>query len=127
MGERVEAVLTPGSHGSTFGGNPIAAAGALHVLERVDEKLLAEVREKSEFLRKTFEGAKGIKSVSGMGLMLGLETERPAGEIVAECREAGVLVLTAKTKVRLLPPLNIPMELLQKAAEIIKRVAGETV
>ncbi len=127
MGERAEKVLTPGSHGSTFGGNPIAAAGALHVLERVDEQLLAEVREKSAYLCKTFEGARGIKSVSGMGLMLGLETERPAAEIVAECRELGVLVLTAKTKVRLLPPLNIPMELLQKAAEIIKKVAGEEV
>ena len=126
MGERTAEVLTPGSHGSTFGGNPIAAAGALHVLQRVDDALLQEVREKSAYLRKTFEGAKGIKSVSGMGLMLGLETVRPAGEIVARCRELGVLVLTAKTKVRLLPPLNIPMELLEKAAEIIKKAAGET-
>ena len=125
MGARTEGVLTPGSHGSTFGGNPIAAAGALHILERLNDQLLAEVREKSAYLCKTFEGAKGIKSVSGMGLMLGLETERPAAEIVAACREEGVLVLTAKNKVRLLPPLNIPMELLQKAAEIIKKVAGE--
>ncbi len=123
MGERVESVLTPGSHGSTFGGNPIAAAGALHILERVDEELLAEVREKSAYLIERFSGAEGIKSVSGMGLMLGLETERPAAEIVARCRELGVLVLTAKTKVRLLPPLNIPMELLKKAADIILQVA----
>ncbi len=127
MGERVESVLTPGSHGSTFGGNPIAAAGALHILERIDDKLLAEVNEKSAYLVQTFSGAAGIKSVSGMGLMLGLETEHPAAEVVAGCRELGVLVLTAKNKVRLLPPLNIPMELLQKAAEIIKKVAGDKV
>ncbi len=125
MGERAEAVLTPGSHGSTFGGNPIAAAGALHILERLDDVLLAEVQEKSTYLFKTFTGAPGIKSVSGMGLMVGLETERPAGEIIDRCREMGVLVLKAKDKVRLLPPLNIPMELLKKAAEIILKVAKE--
>ncbi|MBQ8893896.1 MAG: acetylornithine/succinylornithine family transaminase [Clostridia bacterium] len=125
LGERAEAVLTPGSHGSTFGGNPIAAAGALHILNRVNDALLQEVQEKSDYLFKTFAGKPGIKSVSGMGLMIGLETERPAGEIVARCRELGVLVLTAKTKVRLLPPLNIPMELLKKAADVIIKVAGE--
>ena len=125
MGERAEAVLTPGSHGSTFGGNPIAAAGALHILERLDDVLLAEVQEKSTYLFKTFTGAPGIKSVSGMGLMVGLETERPAGEIIDRCREMGVLVLKAKDMVRLLPPLNIPMDLLKKAAEIILKVAKE--
>lgn len=125
MGERVEDVLGPGSHGSTFGGNPIAAAGALHILERVDEDLLAEVREKSEYLIKTFTDAPGIKSVSGMGLMLGLETARPAGEVIDRCRELGVLVLKAKDKVRLLPPLNIPMDLLQKAVNIILEVVKE--
>ncbi len=125
LGERVEEVLVPGSHGSTFGGNPIAAAGALHILERIDDTLLRQVQEKSAYLTERFTGAAGIKSVSGMGLMLGLETERPAAEIVARCRELGVLVLTAKTKVRLLPPLNIPMELLKKAADVILKVAGE--
>jgi acetylornithine/N-succinyldiaminopimelate aminotransferase len=125
MGARVEEVLGPGSHGSTFGGNPIAAAGALHVLERIDEALLAEVREKSEYLIHAFTGAAGIKSVSGMGLMLGLETERPAGEVIDRCREQGVLVLKAKDKVRLLPPLNIPMELLQKAVSVILQVVKE--
>ncbi|MBQ6824900.1 MAG: acetylornithine/succinylornithine family transaminase [Clostridia bacterium] len=125
MGERVEEVLTPGSHGSTFGGNPIAAAGALHVLNRVDEKLLKEVREKSAYLIERFTDAEGIKSVSGMGLMLGLETEKPAAEVVARCRELGVLVLTAKTKVRLLPPLNIPMALLEKAADVIIQAVKE--
>ncbi|MBQ7936155.1 MAG: aspartate aminotransferase family protein [Clostridia bacterium] len=119
MGERVEGVLTPGSHGSTFGGNPVCAAGAVYILSQITDDLLADVREKSEYLFKTFEGAPGIESVSGMGLMMGLETARPAGEVVDRCRERGVLVLKAKEKVRLLPPLNIPMELLQKAAEVI--------
>lgn len=123
IGERAENVLTPGSHGSTFGGNPIAAAGALHILERLDDALLAEVREKSAYLFNAFQNAEGIKSVSGMGLMIGLETARDAGEIVAACRKAGVLVLKAKEKVRLLPPLNIPMDLLEKAAGVILAAA----
>lgn len=123
FGAKTENVFSPGMHGSTFGGNPIAANGALSILERIDEKLLGEVREKSDFIKKSLSGAKGIKSVTGLGLMLGIETEKPAGEIVKKCMDNGVLVLTAKTKVRLLPPLNIPMELLGKAVEIIKNAA----
>ncbi len=123
LGERVEEVLTPGSHGSTFGGNPIAAAGAVHILSRIDEQMLSEVQEKSAYLTERFADAEGIQSVSGMGLMLGLETKRPAGEIVDRCRELGVLVLKAKEKVRLLPPLNIPMDLLKKAADVILQAA----
>ena len=125
LGERVEQVLDAGSHGSTFGGNPIAAAGALHVLSRIDDAMLQEVRAKSAYLIEKFTNAPGIKSVSGMGLMLGLETERPAGEVIAACREAGVLVLKAKDKVRLLPPLNIPMDLLKKAADVILTAVKE--
>ncbi len=123
LGERVEEVLTPGSHGSTFGGNPIAAAGAVHILSRIDDRMLSEVKEKSAYLMERFKDAEGIRSVSGMGLMLGLETERPAGEVVDRCRELGVLVLKAKEKVRLLPPLNIPMDLLKKAADVILKAA----
>ena len=123
LGERVEEVLTPGSHGSTFGGNPIAAAGAVHILSRIDEQMLAEVQEKSVYLIEKFKNAPGIRSVSGMGLMLGLETDRPAGEVLDRCRALGVLVLKAKEKVRLLPPLNIPMDLLKMAAEVILQAA----
>ena len=119
MGERAENVLTPGTHGSTFGGNPVCAAGAVYILSQINEELLTEVQKKSEYLFKKFQDALGIKSVSGMGLMIGLETDRSAGEVVDRCRERGVLVLKAKEKVRLLPPLNIPMELLEKAAEVI--------
>ena len=94
------------------------------MLSRIDDALLAEVREKSAYLFDTFQGAPGIESVSGLGLMIGLKTKKPAGEIVAACMEKGVLCLTAKDKVRLLPALNIPMDLLRKAAEIIKAVCA---
>lgn len=120
LGEKVENILTPGSHGSTFGGNPIACAGAYNIVSRIDNELLDGVKSKSEYIFKELSSADGIKSVSGMGLMIGLETVKDAKEVVAACREKGVLVLTAKTKVRLLPPLNIPDELLKQAVEIIK-------
>ena len=120
LGDKVKDTLTPGSHGSTFGGNPVACAGAYSIISRIDDKLLRSVKEKSEYIFEKLNGADGIKSVSGMGLMIGLETEKDAKEIVALCREKGVLVLTAKNKVRLLPPLNIPSELLEKAVNIIK-------
>lgn len=120
LGEKLETIFAPGDNGSTFGGNPAVCAGALNVLSRLDEELLAGVRERSEKIRASLEGAEGVKSVTGLGLMLGIETERPAKDVIAECRERGVLVLSAKTKVRLLPALNIPMELLERAIDVIK-------
>lgn len=119
FGEKTQDVLVPSSHGSTFGGNPVCAAAALNVVDRIDENLLNEVIKKGNYIKETLCGKDGIKSVSGLGLMLGLETEKPAAEIVQKCRENGVIVITAKTKVRLLPPLNIPWELLQKAVDVI--------
>ena len=120
ISEKCKDVLGFGDHGSTFGGNPVSCAGAISILSRIDEDLLAEVRAKSDFLFKTFKGAEGIESVSGMGLMIGLKTIKPASEVVAKCMENGVLCLTAKDKVRLLPALNIPMAKLKQAASIIK-------
>ncbi|MBE6702789.1 MAG: aspartate aminotransferase family protein [Ruminococcaceae bacterium] len=125
LGEKVQNVLGFGDHGSTYGGNPIASAGACNVISRIDEKLMAEVAEKGAYLKKTFSGAKGVRSVSGMGLMIGIETEKPAAEVVKACMAKGVLCLTAKNKVRLLPALNIPVEQLKKAAEIILSVIAE--
>lgn len=119
LSEKVQNVLGFGDHGSTFGGNPVCCAAAYSVLSRMDTALLAGVKEKSAFLRKTFTGAPGIEAVSGLGLMLGLKTTRPASDVVADCLQNGVLCLTAKDKVRLLPALNIPMDLLQKATEVI--------
>lgn len=123
MTDKIAACLTPGSHGSTFGGNPVSAAGALSVIKRIDEKLLAEVTKKSEYIKNELTASPGILSVSGLGLMIGIKTEKSADEIVAFCRENGVLVIKAKDKVRLLPALNIPFDLLSKAVEIIKKAA----
>lgn len=125
LGEKVENVLGYGDHGSTFGGNPVCCAGALSILQRLDSAFLEEVREKGDYIRRTLQGAKGIQSVTGMGLMVGILPEKPASEVVQKCVGAGVLCLTAKDKVRLLPALNIPMETLGKALDIIKKVCAE--
>lgn len=120
LGDKVKNVFTAGSHGSTFGGNPVCCAAALNVISRIDEALLAEVRQKSDYIIGEMLGAKGVKSVSGMGLMLGIETEKDANEVIDKCRENGVLVIKAKNKVRLLPALNIPWEQLRKAVGVLK-------
>ena len=126
MGEKAEGVLGFGDHGSTFGGNPVCAAGACSILSRIDEELLASVREKSDYVMKAFENAKGVKSVSGLGLMIGIEPETvAAGDIVKKCIQNGVLCLTAKNKVRLLPALNIPMEDLKAATEVLLAAFAE--
>ena len=120
LGEKTEYVLGPGDHGSTFGGNPVCCAGALSVIDRIDDSLLKSVKKKSTMIFSAFSGAPGIESVSGMGLMIGIKTVKPAAEVVRICMENGVLCLTAKDKVRLLPALNIPEETLEKAIMIIK-------
>ena len=125
LGKKTANVLGFGDHASTFGGNPVCCAAACSILSRIDDTFLAQVRKKSEYLFETFRGAPGIEYVSGMGLMIGLKTVRPAAEVVRDCIGRGVLCLTAKDKVRLLPALNIPDELLQKAAAVIKSVAAQ--
>ncbi len=121
LNEKVEDVFGFGSHGSTFGGNPVACAGAVSVIKRIDTELLKSVKEKSDYIVNSLKGANGVKSVSGMGLMLGIETEKDASEVINYCIENGVLVIKAKNKVRLLPALNIPSQLLEKAVQIIKK------
>lgn len=125
LGEKVENVFTPGSHGSTFGGNPVCCAGALNILSRLDDALLREVSEKSEYIFSEMSGADGVESVSGLGLMIGIKTKKPAKEVVSECMKNGVLALTAKDRVRLLPALNIPFDLLKKALGILKNACAE--
>ena len=121
LGEKVKDVFSPGTHGSTFGGNPAVCAGALNIINRIDKKLLAEVSRKSKYIFDELNGADGVKSVSGLGLMIGIETEKDANQIINECIENGVLVIKAKNKIRLLPALNIPDSLLEKAIKILKK------
>lgn len=118
--ERVENTLLCGDHGSTFGGNPIAAAGALNIISRLDDNVLAGVRERSEYIFSELCGAEGIIGVTGLGLMIGIETEKPVGNVISACMEMGVLPIKAKNKLRLLPALNIPMDILKRAIDIIK-------
>ena len=110
---------------STYGGNPVACAGALSVIERLDDNFLGSVRRRSGYVFATLANAPGIESVSGLGLMVGIKTTKPAKEVVAKCLEKGVLCLTAKDKVRLLPALNIPMDDLCRALDILKEVCAE--
>ena len=125
MNDKTQNVLGFGDHGSTYGGNPVCCAGAISVIERIDEKLLDQVVLKSKYVFDTLLNAKGVESVSGMGLMIGIKTTRPAKEIISECIENGVLCLSAKDKVRLLPALNIDFETLKKAVEIIKTACAK--
>ena len=120
MGEKVQDVLTPGDHGSTFGGNPVACAGGVSILSRIDDALLEGVRRRSAYIFEQLTGAPGVESVSGLGLMIGVKTVRPAREVVMKCLDNGVLYLTAKDRVRLLPALNIPMDLLERAVAVLK-------
>ena len=120
LGERAETLFSAGLNGSTFGGNPVCAAGALSVLSRIDEPLLSAVREKSKYIFDSLTGATGVKSVSGLGLMIGIECEKDAGAVINACMARGVLVIKAKNKVRLLPALNIPWEQLKTAINILK-------
>jgi acetylornithine/N-succinyldiaminopimelate aminotransferase len=125
LGEKVQNIFGYGDNGSTFGGNPVSCAAAISIIDRIDDKLMDEVRAKSDYVFKAFENADGVESVAGMGLMIGIKTVKPAGEVVKACIDKGVLCLTAKDKVRLLPALNIPMDVLQKAVEIIKDTCKE--
>lgn len=126
MAKKVSHVLGYGDHGSTYGGNPVASAGAVSIVSRLDEELFSEVKKKSEYIFSELTGSKGISSVSGLGLMIGILPEgKSAPEVVNACMEKGVLCLTAKDKVRLLPALNIPWECLKEAVGVIKEVCAK--
>ena len=120
-GEKCANVLTPGTHGSTFGGNPISCAGGLAVLRKVNSpEFLEEVSAKGTYIREKLLTSKEVKSVSGIGMMIGIElNSKKAGDIVKAALDKGLLLLTAKTKVRLLPPLTITYEEIDKGLEIL--------
>jgi len=125
LGEKVENVLGFGDHGSTFGGNPVCCAGAISIVSRMDDAFLEEVQKKSQYIFDELNQAQGVEALSGMGLMIGIKTVKPAIEIVKKCNEKGVLCLTAKDKVRLLPALNISWDELKEAISIIKETCAE--
>lgn len=127
LSHKIENVFAPGDHGSTFGGNPVCCAGAISILQRLDDELMNEVNEKSQYIINELSACKGVEAVDGMGLMLGITTKRPIDDVVSECMEQGVLVIKAKTKLRLLPALNIPWDLLKSAVEVIKSVCNAEV
>ncbi len=110
LGEKVEHVLQVGDHGSTFGGNPICAAGAISIMSRIDDTMLQSVCEKGQYIKDRLMGQEGILSISGKGLMIGIETVVPVKDVLAACLEKGVVLLSAKQKVRLLPALTISYE-----------------
>ncbi len=124
MKEKVAAHMGPGSHGSTFGGNPVACAGANTVLQTLDEAFLAEVRRKAAALRAGLAALPHVENVSGLGLMLGLALAAPytAAAVRAACEKEGLLVLTAKARVRLLPPLILSDADIGAALTILRRV-----
>ena len=120
--DKCKAVFGFGDHGSTFGGNPVVCAGACSVISRIDEKLLSDVRKKGEYLMSELKKIDGVEEVTGMGLMIGIKTEKPAAEIAKKCISKGLLVLTAHSKVRLLPPLIIGKAEIDFAIKILSEV-----
>jgi len=120
FGEKTEEVLVPGDHGSTFGGNPVVCAGAVEILNRMDDAFLAEVAKKGEYIKNALLDMNHVTDVAGMGMMLGIELDVDVKPIVNTLMDNGLLVLTAKHKMRLLPPLNITQEELDKGLSILK-------
>lgn len=127
LSEKLKDIFAPGDNGSTFGGNPVVAAGACSILSRLDDAFLEEVRKKGEWLKSVLEHAEGVSCYRGLGLMAGIEpAHASADEVVRKCLERGVLVLTAHhNTVRILPALNIPEEELKEAVGILLEVLKE--
>ena len=123
--EKTEHTLKPGDHGSTFGGNPVCCAGAVSIVSRLTEDFLLEVQGKAEYLRAKLKGFDGVRRVTGLGLMIGLEVEKPAKEIAQQCLERGLLVLTAHEKVRIVPPLNITKTEMDEGLTILREVLAQ--
>ena len=122
--EKCADVLTKSTHGSTFGGNPIACAGGRVVLGKVtDPAFIAEVNSKAEYFRKKLAEIDEVEGVDGLGLMIGVRLKtKKAADVLAKCAEQGLLILTAKDKLRFLPPLTITTEEIDKGMEIIKNI-----
>ena len=125
MNEKVAEGMGPGTHGSTFGGNPVVCAGANVVVDRLDQSFLAQVSERAVQLRAGLAKLPHVKNISGIGLMVGIEFfDVQAADVLAACREKGLLVLTAKTRLRLLPPLTVSEHEVDMALEVLAEVLG---
>lgn len=124
--EKCANILTAGTHGTTFGGNPVACAGAKYILNCLTDDFMNEVTAKGEYIRTKLAEIPEVKSVTGLGLMLGIELKtKNASEIAKKCSEKGLLILTAKTKLRMLPPLVISKEEIDKGLNILKNIIAE--
>ena len=121
FGEKTETVFVPGGHGSTFGGNPVVCAGAVHILNTMDEAFLQDVQKKGAYLKEKIEKMPHVENVAGLGMMLGIQLDVEAKPVINALLEAGLLVLSAKTKIRLLPPLTITQEELDKGLTILEQ------
>lgn len=119
--EKTETVFVPGDHGSTFGGNPVVCAGAVHILNTMDEAFLQDVEKKGAYLKEKIEKMPHVENVAGLGMMLGIQLDVEAKPVINALLEAGLLVLSAKTKIRLLPPLTITQEELDKGLTILEQ------
>lgn len=124
--ESCSRVLEPGDHGTTFGGNPAVCAGGVEVLRRIDQEFLDEVAEKGRLMKSEIEKMNGVSQVTGLGMMIGVSLkEKPAKEVVIKAMELGLITLTAKERIRLLPPLNITYDELNEGLAILEKAINE--
>ena len=126
VNDKLKDVMGPSTHGTTFGSNPVVCAGANYIIDTVNTpEFIEEVNKKGAYFKEKIEKIKGVKSVRQQGLMIGIEVECNAGDIAKKCTENGLLVITAKTLLRMLPPLNIKYEEIDEALAILKKVMEE--
>ena len=123
VGEKLSEVMGPSSHGTTFGSNPVVCAGANYIIDTVNTpEFIEEVNKKGEYIKEELLKIKGVKAVRQQGLMIGIEVEGTAGDIAKKCTEKGLLIITAKTLLRMLPPLNITYDEIDEALSVLKKV-----
>lgn len=126
VNDKLKDVMGPSTHGTTFGSNPVVCAGANYIIDTVNTpEFIEEINKKGDYFKEKIEKIKGVKSVRQQGLMIGIEVEGNAGDIAKKCTENGLLVITAKTLLRMLPPLNIKYEEIDEALAILKKVMEE--
>lgn len=126
VNDKLKDVMGPSTHGTTFGSNPVVCAGANYIIDTVNTpEFIEEVNKKGAYFKEKIEKIKGVKSVRQQGLMIGIEVEGNAGDIAKKCTENSLLVITAKTLLRMLPPLNIKYDEIDEALAILKKVMEE--